>query len=73
MLNTIVKTAELPGGHHREHTIDASADGAGCGLVHVNGVPLVWFSETNVIPLGTLSVSAAFGASSGPLLNTGIV
>jgi hypothetical protein len=43
------------------------------GLLNVNVTPLFWASDTNVVLLGTLSVSWTFCALDGPLLVSVIV
>jgi hypothetical protein len=67
---TIVNVAEVPDVIVASTQLTFPLTAPDAGMVHVKGVPIVWFSETNDIPLGTPSVRVAFGASSGPLLVT---
>jgi hypothetical protein len=69
MLNVMSKPAELPALIVASTQLTAPPRPT-AGLVHVKAGPLVWVSETNVIPLGTESESVAFGAGSGPALVT---
>ena len=40
------------------------------GLIHMKEGPLVWLSDTNVVPAGSASVSVTVWASLGPPLAT---
>ncbi len=40
------------------------------GVVQLNAGPVVWFSETNVVSAGSVSVRVTVEASEGPLFVT---
>jgi hypothetical protein len=64
---TIVKVAEAP------LTSDAIEHVVVAPVVQRNAGPVVWFSETNVVPAGSVSLNETVEASDGPPFATVMV
>ena len=64
---TTVKAATAPAGSEAmlQLTVPPAPT---AGLVHEKAGPVFWARETNVVPAGRVSVTAAVWASDGPLL-----
>jgi len=66
---TIENVADAPAGSVAIVHVIVPVAPAG-GVVHAKVGPVVWLSETNVVPAGTVSVSDTLAASEGPAFAT---